>query len=64
MSEQPLPDHADLIDVTNRSLIRLLHSGDQELARQIEELVALLGGPRETTLAGWNNYLNHGDGSG
>lgn len=63
MSEQPLPDHVDLIDVTNRSLIRLLHNGDQELNRHIAELVALLGNPRETTLAGWNNYLNHDDSS-
>ncbi|MEU5674784.1 hypothetical protein ABZ749_31565 [Micromonospora sp. NPDC047753] len=43
-----------------QGLSHLLRDEDPELARWIEELVATLKSPRQTTLTGWNSFLDPG----
>lgn len=65
MSEQrSVPDHMWLADVSAESLSALMRDKDPDLARRIQELVALLRTPREATLAGWNSYVDPGSNSG
>lgn len=60
MTEQPAPDHLIVVDVLPQGLSHLLRDEDPELARWIEELVATLKSPRQTTLTGWNSFLDPG----
>ncbi|MBG6070140.1 hypothetical protein [Micromonospora ureilytica] len=49
-----------MVDVLTQGLSHLLRDEDPELARWIEELVATLKTPRQTTLSGWNSFLDPG----
>jgi hypothetical protein len=56
-TDSPAPYESDVVDVTSRTLLEVLQSGDEQLSASVRRLVAEVS-HRSDVKSGWSNFVD------